>query len=69
MNTTSSCLRAGFSSPHKSILMDYTNLKHPEERLGWCAGRLSGLIGTTRYQLEDELIEELKEILYVLENQ
>lgn len=49
--------------------MDYTNLKHPEERLGWCAGRLSGLIGTTRYQLEDELIEELKEILYVLENQ
>ena len=49
--------------------MDYTNLKHPDERLAWSAGRLTGLIHTTRYRLDEELIEELKEILYVLENQ
>ena len=48
--------------------MDYITIKNEHQRHEWCCGRLAGLIGTTRYELSDELINELKEILYVLEN-
>ena len=48
--------------------MDYTTIKNEHERYSWACGRLAGLIGTTRYELSEEFRNELKEILYVLEN-
>ena len=48
--------------------MDFTQIKDENERYQWVLGRLTGLAGTARYNLDEEIRNELKEIIFVLEN-
>lgn len=58
-----------FFTTQISIPMDYSNLKQPADRLAWACGRLTGLIYTDRFDIEEEFLDELREVLYVMENQ
>ena len=48
-------------------MSDYTTLKEPEAMIAWAAGRITGLAVSTRYEMDEELRDELRQIAFLLE--